>query len=244
MPGPGAIILNKIVPENAAGSGKSALLTASECLSADVILPAVKCRNMSTEKLIIIGASTGGAEAIKEVLLRLPADCPGILLTQHMQDSFTHSFASRLNGLCTISVKVAAQGDRVLPGHAYIAPGHSHLLLTHNGSHYVCELRDGPPVNRHRPSVDVLFRSAANCAGSNALGVILTGMGKDGAMGMLEMKNAGAYTIAQDEASAVVYGMPREAVAMGGVDETTPLVEIAERILARLSTLRARPTQP
>lgn len=226
--------MSKSVPLDPARSSKSPLLTASECLSADAILPAVKCQNTSNEKLIIVGASTGGAEAIKEVLIRLPTDCPGILLTQHMQESFTQSFASRLDSLCTISVKVAAQGERVLPGHAYIAPGHSHLLLAHNGTHYVCELNDGPPVNRHRPSVDVLFRSAANCAGSNAIGVILTGMGKDGAMGMLEMKNAGGYNIAQDEASAVVYGMPKEAVAMGGVDETTPLVEIAERILARL----------
>ena len=146
----------------------------------------------------------------------MPADCPGILVTQHMPESFTRSFASRLDSLCRISVKEAEQGDRILPGHAYIAPGHSHLLLARSGANYVCELSDGPPVNRHRPSVDVLFRSAANRAGANAIGVILTGMGKDGAMGMLEMKHAGAYNISQDEASCVVYGMPKEAVAMGG----------------------------
>ena len=209
-------------------------------LSADAVLPAVANRITSTEKLIIIGASTGGTEAIKEVLIRMPADCPGILVTQHMPESFTRSFANRLDSLCKISVKEAEHGDRVLPGHAYIAPGHSHLLLARSGANYICALSDGPPVNRHRPSVDVLFRSAANCAGANAIGVILTGMGKDGALGMLEMKNAGAYNISQDEASCVVYGMPKEAVAVGGVHEQVTLLDIAQRILAHLSTMGVR----
>lgn len=215
-------------------------LHVTERLSADAVLPAVACHTTSTVKFIIIGASTGGTEALKEVLIRMPADCPGILVTQHMPESFTRSFAHRLDSLCKISVKEAEQGDRILPGHAYIAPGHSHLLLARSGANYICELSNGPPVNRHRPSVDVLFRSAANCAGANAIGVILTGMGKDGAMGMLEMKRAGAYNISQDEASCVVYGMPKEAVAMGGVDETVPLLEVAQRILAHLSRMGAR----
>ncbi|OFZ70608.1 MAG: chemotaxis response regulator protein-glutamate methylesterase [Betaproteobacteria bacterium RBG_16_58_11] len=236
----GEMIVDKIRAAAKAKLKKTSPLHVAERLSADAVLPAVANRITSTEKLIIIGASTGGTEAIKEVLIRMPADCPGILVTQHMPESFTRSFASRLDSLCRISVKEAEQGDRILPGHAYIAPGHSHLLLARSGANYVCELSDGPPVNRHRPSVDVLFRSAANRAGANAIGVILTGMGKDGAMGMLEMKHAGAYNISQDEASCVVYGMPKEAVAMGGVDETVPLLEVAQRILAHLATMGAR----
>lgn len=220
---------------------KPSPLLVAERLSADAVLPAAAANHtVTTEKLIIIGASTGGTEAIKEVLIRMPADCPGILITQHMPELFTRSFAQRLDALCKISVKEAEHGDRILPGHAYIAPGHSHLLLTRNGTNYICALSDGPPVNRHRPSVDVLFRSAANCAGANAIGVILTGMGKDGAIGMLEMKQAGAYNIAQDEASCVVYGMPKEALAMGGVDETVPLLNVAQRVLAHLSTMGLR----
>lgn len=215
-------------------------LHVAERLSADAVLPSLSNHIASTEKLIIIGASTGGTEAIKEVLMRMPANCPGILVTQHMPETFTRTFASRLDSICKISVKEAAQGDRILPGHAYIAPGHSHLMLARSGAYYVCDLSDGPPVNRHRPSVDVLFRSAANCAGANVIGVILTGMGKDGAMGMLEMKRAGAYNIAQDEASCVVFGMPKEALAMGGVDETVTLLEVTQRILALLSTMGAR----
>ncbi|MBZ0105594.1 MAG: chemotaxis protein CheB [Sulfuricella denitrificans] len=203
--------------------------------SADAVLPSRPNLMASTEKLIILGASTGGTEAIKEFLTRLPADCPGILIAQHMPEAFTLSFAHRLDSLCKISVKEAQHGDLVLPGHAYIAPGHSHLLLKRSGASYVCELNQGPPVNRHRPSVDVLFRSAANSAGKNAIGVILTGMGKDGAAGMLEMKKAGAYNFAQDEASCVVFGMPREAIAIGGVDEVIPLREIASRVMKHLA---------
>ncbi|MEF9388296.1 chemotaxis response regulator protein-glutamate methylesterase [Ralstonia solanacearum species complex bacterium KE056] len=189
----------------------------------------------STEKLIIVGASTGGTEAIKEFLLEMPPDCPGILIVQHMPAGFTTSFAKRLDGLCRIRVKEAVHGERVLPGHAYIAPGDMHLSLGRSGANYVTELDQNPPVNRHRPAVDVLFRSAARNAGANALGVILTGMGKDGAAGMLEMRNAGAYNVAQDEASCVVYGMPKEAVAHGGVHEILPLHQIGPHVLARLS---------
>ncbi len=207
-------------------------------LSADVVLPALHNRIVSTEKLIIVGASTGGTEAIRELLIRMPPDCPGILVTQHMPEAFTKSFANRLDTLCRIEVREAPDGERVLPGHAYIAPGHSHLLVKRSGSNYVTELSDAPPVNRHRPSVDVLFRSAANVAGRNAVGVILTGMGKDGAAGMLEMKAAGAYNFAQDEASCVVFGMPREAIACGAVDEIVPLQAIASRVLTRLGAGR------
>lgn len=209
-------------------------------LSADAVLPSLSNPIASTEKLIILGASTGGTEAIKEFLIKLPPDCPGILIAQHMPEAFTLSFANRLDSLCKISVKEAQNGDRVLPGHAYIAPGHSHLLLKRSGANYVCELNQGPPVNRHRPSVDVLFRSAANCAGKNVIGVILTGMGKDGAAGMLEMKQAGAYNFAQDEASCVVFGMPKEAIAAGGVDEVVPLQEMAPRVMKYLATLGTR----
>jgi two-component system chemotaxis response regulator CheB len=188
-------------------------------------------RYASTEKLIIIGASTGGTEAIKEVLTKLPADVPGILVTQHMPENFTKSFADRLDSLCKISVKEAEHNERILPGHAYIAPGHSHLLLRRSGANYMTELNQGPPVNRHRPSVDVLFRSAANVAGANALGIILTGMGKDGAQGLLEMKQAGAHTIAQNEESCIVFGMPREAINLGGACEVLPLQAIARHAL-------------
>lgn len=207
--------------------------------SADAILPSTGAPAGSTAKLIFIGASTGGTEAIKMVLSRMPPDAPGILVTQHMPESFTKSFAQRLDGLCRITVKEAADGERVQPGHAYVAPGHSHLLVRRSGANYVTELSQGPPVNRHRPSVDVLFRSAAKVAGRNAIGVILTGMGKDGAAGMLEMKQAGAPTFAQDEATCVVYGMPREAVALGSVDEVLPLQDITGKVLARLGKDRA-----
>lgn len=188
----------------------------------------------STEKLIIIGASTGGTEAIKEVLLPMPPDAPGILITQHMPAGFTRSFAQRLDGLCRIRVKEAMDGERVLPGHAYIAPGDFHLRVQKSGANYVTRLSDEPPVNRHRPSVEVLFLSAAQNAGANAIGIMLTGMGKDGATAMLEMKRAGALNIAQDEASCVVFGMPKEAIAAGGVDEVLPLGDITTRVLGAL----------
>ncbi len=198
-------------------------------------LPALRDPLSSSEKLIIVGASTGGTEAIRAFLQQMPSDCPGILIVQHMPEGFTRSFAQRLDGLCRISVKEAEDGDRVLPGHAYLAPGHSHLLLAKSGANYVTRLDQGPPVNRHRPSVDVLFASAATGAGRNALGVILTGMGKDGAAGMLKMREAGAVNFAQDEASCVVYGMPREAVAIGAVHEIAPLDQLPARVLGQLA---------
>ena len=208
----------------------------NEKYTADAILPSTKGKYSSTEKLIVIGASTGGTEAIKEVLIKLPADAPGVLVTQHMPEHFTKSFADRLNSLCKISVKEAEHNERILPGHAYIAPGNSHLLVNRSGARYMVALNQGPLVNRHRPSVDVLFRSAANVAGANALGIILTGMGKDGVQGMLEMKQAGAYTIAQNEASCVVFGMPKEAIAAGGAREVLALQDISRRTMEYLSS--------
>ncbi len=195
---------------------------------------------LSTEKLLIIGASTGGTEAIREVLQPLPPDAPAVLIAQHMPAGFTRSFAQRLDGLCRIRVTEAQQGERVLPGHAYIAPGGFHLSLARSGANYVAHLDQEPPVNRHRPSIDVLFDSAAKHAGKNAIGIILTGMGKDGAEGLLRMRRAGAHTLAQDEASCVVFGMPREAVALGAVDEVSPLNEISRRVMAHLRTFGER----
>lgn len=189
---------------------------------------------MSSEKLLIIGASTGGTEAIKAFLMQMPSDCPGILITQHMPAGFTKSFANRLNSLCQIAVAEAQGGERVLPGHAYIAPGDKHLLLARSGANYVTQLSDDAPVNRHKPSVDVLFDSAASYAGKNAIGVILTGMGKDGAAGMARMAKAGAYNFAQNEESCVVYGMPKEAVAHGGVHEVAHLNDLPKLVLGYL----------
>ncbi|MGE5466425.1 MAG: protein-glutamate methylesterase/protein-glutamine glutaminase [Ignavibacteria bacterium] len=186
------------------------------------------------DTVIAIGASTGGTEAIKDVLVGLPKDVPGIVMTQHMPESFTGSFARRLDSLCRVRVIESQGGERIEPGCAYLAPGHSHLLVKRVGGHYVTELSKADPVNRHRPSVDVLFRSVAEQVRNHALGVILTGMGKDGAQGMLEMRKAGAWNIGQDEASCVVYGMPREAANVGAVEEVAPLPEIAARILAKL----------
>lgn len=213
----------------------SARVKRAPAAAGTVALPSLANRGLSTEKLIIVGASTGGTEAIKELLLQLPPDSPGIMIAQHMPEGFTRSFAERLNKLCRITVKEAGHNERILPGHAYIAPGHSHLLLKRSGSNYVAELSQAEPVNRHRPSVEVLFRSAAQQAGPNAIGVILTGMGRDGAQGMLEMHEAGAHTFAQDEESCVVFGMPKEAIAAGGVDEVVPLQEMARKVLERLS---------
>ncbi|WP_397411870.1 chemotaxis response regulator protein-glutamate methylesterase [Polaromonas sp.] len=195
---------------------------------------------LSTEKLIIIGASTGGTEAIREVLQPLPPDSPGIMIAQHMPAGFTNSFAQRLNSLCRIAVSEAIHGERILPGHAYIAPGGFHLSLTRSGANYVAQVHQEPPVNRHRPSVDVLFDSAAIHAGKNAIGVILTGMGRDGAEGLLRMRQAGAHTLAQDEASCVVFGMPREAIAIGAVSEVAPLQEMSQRVMTYLRSFGAR----
>jgi len=191
-------------------------------------------KRMTTEKLIFIGASTGGTEALRETLVRLPADVPAILIAQHMPPGFTRTFAARLNDLCKVRVSEAQDGERVLPGHAYIAPGGRHLRLARSGANYIARLDDSRPVNRHRPSVDVLFRSAAELAGPNAIGIMLTGMGKDGAVGMRAMRDAGAYTIAQDEASCVVFGMPKEAIAEGAVIEVLPLDDIAGHLVEHL----------
>ncbi|KRD40754.1 MULTISPECIES: protein-glutamate methylesterase/protein-glutamine glutaminase [Acidovorax] len=189
---------------------------------------------LSTEKLICIGASTGGTEAIKEVLVQMPADSPAIVITQHMPPGFTTSFAARLNGLCQITVKEAVNGERILPGHAYIAPGGTQFHVARSGANYVAVVDDGPPVNRHKPSVEVLFKSAAAVVGRNAFGIMLTGMGNDGAAAMREMKDAGSYNYVQDEATCIVFGMPREAIAHGAADEVLPLGQIASALIARL----------
>ncbi|WP_342720889.1 chemotaxis response regulator protein-glutamate methylesterase [Acidovorax sp. FHTAMBA] len=189
---------------------------------------------LSTEKLICIGASTGGTEAIKEVLVHMPADSPAIVITQHMPPGFTTSFAARLNGLCQITVKEAANGERILPGHAYIAPGGTQFRVARSGANYVAVVDDSPAVNRHKPSVEVLFKSAAAVVGRNAFGIMLTGMGNDGAAAMREMKDAGSYNYVQDEASCIVFGMPREAIAHGAADEVLPLGQIAPALIARL----------
>ena len=185
----------------------------------------------STEKMIVIGASTGGTEAIRDVLVTLPADSPAVVITQHMPPGFTTSFAKRLDGLCKIRVKEAQNGERILPGHAYIAPGGFHFAVGRSGANYVAEVFDGELVNRHKPSVEVLFLSAAQNVGPNAIAVMLTGMGKDGASAMLEMRNAGAHTIAQDEASCIVFGMPKEAIAMGAVEDVLPLSKIGTALM-------------
>jgi two-component system chemotaxis response regulator CheB len=186
---------------------------------------------LSTEKIIFIGASTGGTEATREVLVNLPADCPAVLITQHMPPGFTRSYAARLNGLCRIRVAEAVDGERILPGHAYIAPGGFHLSVERSGANYIARVQDGEPVNRHKPSVEVLFSSAARVLGRNALGVMLTGMGNDGAKAMREMRDAGSWNVAQDEATCVVFGMPREAIAHGAANEVLPLGQIAPKLI-------------
>ena len=189
---------------------------------------------LSTEKLVFIGASTGGTEATRELLMALPPDAPAVLITQHMPPGFTKSYAARLDGLCRVRVKEATDGERVLPGHAYIAPGGLHLSVARSGANYVAQVRDAEPVNRHKPSVEVLFRSAAQVVGPNALGVMLTGMGGDGARAMREMRDAGAWNVCQDEASCVVFGMPREAIAHGAAHEVLPLARIAPALVEQL----------
>ena len=202
-------------------------------LSADAVLERGTSHAMiqTTERIVAVGASTGGTEALREFLEDLPADAPGTVIVQHMPEKFTAQFATRLNGLCRVTVKEAADGDSVLRGQVLIAPGNRHLLLKRSGARYYVEIKDGPLVSRHRPSVDVLFRSTARYAGKNAVGVIMTGMGDDGAHGMREMKEAGAYNIAQDEASCVVFGMPAEAIKLGGVDRIMPLNQIAGEVV-------------
>jgi len=212
---------------------KTEPLKVQKKLTADAVLPQVRTRSLkqTTEKVVVIGASTGGTEALRVFLESLPYDAPGIVIVQHMPEKFTTAFARRLNDLCAVNVKEAAENDSVLRGHALIAPGNKHMMLKRSGARYYVTLKDGPLVSRHRPSVDVLFRSTAQYAGKNAIGVIMTGMGDDGARGMLEMKTAEAYTIAQDEATSVVFGMPHKAIELGGVAQILPLQEIADRIL-------------
>jgi two-component system chemotaxis response regulator CheB len=203
-------------------------------LTADVMLPKPDRTIVeTTEKVVVVGASTGGTEALREFLEALPEDAPGLVIVQHMPEHFTAAFAKRLDGLCRLSVKEAEDGDTVIRGRALIAPGNRHTLLKRSGARYYVEVKEGPLVCRHRPSVDVLFRSAARYAGKNALGVIMTGMGDDGSRGMREMHDGGAFTIAQDEASCVVFGMPNEAIKLGGVDLVLPLASIAQEIQRR-----------
>ncbi|WP_027190208.1 protein-glutamate methylesterase/protein-glutamine glutaminase [Fundidesulfovibrio putealis] len=206
-------------------------------LSADAVLPGPTGKAMfgTTEKVVLVGASTGGTEALRVFLEALPSDCPGVAIVQHMPENFTAAFSKRLDSICRVTVKEAKDNDTVLRGQALIAPGNKHMLLKRSGARYYVEVKDGPLVRRHRPSVDVLFRSGARYAGKNAVGVIMTGMGDDGAEGMREMKESGAYTIAQDEASCVVFGMPQEAIKLGGVDKILPLDDIAREVLRACS---------
>ena len=203
-------------------------------LSADVMIPPpIPGRTvMPTDRIVCIGVSTGGTESLRDVLELLPVESPGIVIVQHMPEHFTAAFARRLDGLCAVEVKEAADGDAVQPGRVLIAPGARHMLVQRSGGRYHVAIKDGPPVSRHRPSVDVLFRSAAQCAGANALGIIMTGMGDDGANGLLEMRKAGAFTLAQDEESCVVFGMPREAIERGAVAKVVPLDRLHAEILS------------
>ncbi|HRH75656.1 MAG TPA: chemotaxis response regulator protein-glutamate methylesterase, partial [Zoogloea sp.] len=204
-------------------------------LSADAILASGTAMAQTTETVVAIGTSTGGTQALEAVLRALPRVCPGIVVVQHMPEKFTGAFAQRLDTVCEVEVREARQGDRVVPGRVLIAPGGRHMLLKRSGAQYVVDVVDGPPVSRHRPSVDVLFRSVARFAGRNAVGIIMTGMGDDGARGLKELHDTGAWTVAQDEATCVVYGMPKEAVKLGAVDRILPLQEIPSAILGRIS---------
>jgi two-component system, chemotaxis family, protein-glutamate methylesterase/glutaminase len=218
--------VSRLAAAPAAASGAPGATTAARTPS-----PMASLGRLSTEKIIFIGASTGGTEATREVLVNLPADCPAVMITQHMPPGFTKSYAARLDGLARIRVAEARDGERVLPGHAYIAPGGLHLSVERSGANYIARVADGEPVNRHKPSVEVLFDSAARVVGRNALGVMLTGMGADGARAMKTMRDAGSFNLCQDEASCVVFGMPREAIAQGAAHEVLPLNRIAPRLL-------------
>ncbi len=227
---------SKLKRRSAVISSASASDEVAPKLTADAVIQRGSATSLvaTTETVIAVGASTGGTEALKVFLQGFPSDCPGIVIVQHMPEMFTKQFAQRLDSICKITVKEATTGDKVLRGHALIAPGGAHLILKRSGAIYHVEVVEGPLVNRHRPSVDVLFRSVARYAGKNVIGVILTGMGDDGAKGMLEMKEAGAYTVAQDETSCVVFGMPKEAIKLGGVDKIIPLTEISKHVLSKV----------
>lgn len=218
----------------------------AQMVNAVIPIPGLNSRleRISTEKLICIGASTGGTEAIKEILIRLPVDSPGIVIAQHMPAGFTTSFAARLNSLCQITVQEAVNGERILPGHAYIAPGGLHLRVSRSGANYIAVVEDGQLVNRHKPSVEVLFKSVAETARKNAYGIMLTGMGGDGAAAMREMKDAGSYNFVQNEASCVVFGMPKEAISHGAADEILDIVQIAPALIARLGSAVDRLLMP
>ena len=208
-------------------------------LTADAIIAKPESHAMirTTEKIIVAGASTGGTEALQKFLHDLPMDSPGIVIVQHLPENFTTAFANRLNSTCEVTVKEASDNDSVIRGQALIAPGNCHTLLKRSGARYYVEIKSGPPVCHHRPSVDVLFRSAARYAGKNAVGVIMTGMGDDGARGMLEMKEAGAYTVAQDEATSVVFGMPHEAIKRGATDKVLPIDKIAMEVIKHANSV-------
>ncbi len=232
-------IINKVktaavVNIHALGQKPQSRLDVTEKLTADAVIekmPGPKATHLkTTEKLIAIGASTGGTEAIKAILSHMPADSPAIVITQHIPATFSHAFADRVNGVSAMEVCEAQDGQQILPGHAYIAPGDQHLLVERSGARYYCRLNEGPPVSRHKPSVDVLFRSVAQNVGPNAIGIMLTGMGDDGAKGMLEMKESGAYNFVQDEKSSVVWGMPGQAVKIGATTEQVPLSQIADKL--------------
>ncbi len=232
-------IINKVktaavVNIHALGQKSRGMLDIPEKLTADAVIekmPGQKSTHLkTTEKLVAIGASTGGTEAIKAILSHMPADSPAIVITQHIPATFSHAFADRVNGVSAMEVCEAQDGQQILPGHAYIAPGDRHLLVERSGARYYCLLNEGPPVSRHKPSVDVLFRSVAQNVGPNAIGVMLTGMGDDGAKGMLEMKESGAYNFVQDEKSSVVWGMPGQAVKIGATTEQVPLSQIADKL--------------
>ncbi len=218
------------LPQPATATGASGAAGAPRPASATL----ASVGRLSTEKIIFIGASTGGTEATKEVLTALPPDAPAVVITQHMPPGFTRNYAARLDGLCKIRVQEARDGERILPGHAYIAPGGMHLSVEKSGANYIARVQDGDPVNRHKPSVEVLFQSAARVVGPNAIGIMLTGMGADGAKAMKLMRDAGAYCVAQDEASCVVFGMPREAIAAGAINEVLPLNKIAGHLIEHL----------
>jgi two-component system chemotaxis response regulator CheB len=224
-----AAVVNLSALERRSGPGAADKLTADAVLAP---LAGKATRLKTTEKVIAMGASTGGTEAIKHVLCALPAGAPGIVITQHIPVAFSAAFAKRVDGFAAIQVRQAEEGEQILPGHAYIAPGDKHLLVERSGARYYCRLNDGPPVSRHKPSVDVLFRSVAQHVGPNAVGIMLTGMGSDGAQGMLEMRQAGAVNLVQDEKTSVVWGMPGAAIKAGATEKALPLQKIAAEIMA------------